>query len=241
MQKLKKSFAYFFLLNRIPSQKFHKQNRVFVYFIYVNYNIMTSFSIEAQIRAKDENCKHLRKARKLPAVVYGKTQEATSLTLDASEFLKLFRKSGESNIINLKFGKNDIEVLVHNFQKDPVSGEFTHVDFFALTRGEKLKTMIHLNFTGVSEAVKEGAVLEELQKEIEVSVLPKDLVDHIDVDISVLKEFDSNIKASELNVPTTMTLLTPAEEVIIMAAKPKKIVEETNDTEETTTEETPEA
>jgi ribosomal protein L25 (general stress protein Ctc) len=54
---------------------------------------MTSFSIEAQIRAKNENCKHLRKARKLPAVVYGKTQEPISLTLDSSEFLKLFRKT----------------------------------------------------------------------------------------------------------------------------------------------------
>jgi ribosomal protein L25 (general stress protein Ctc) len=43
---------------------------------------MTSFSIEAQIRAKDENCKHLRKERKLPGVVYGRKQEAISLTLD---------------------------------------------------------------------------------------------------------------------------------------------------------------
>jgi len=201
---------------------------------------MTSFSIEAQIRAKDENCKHLRKARKLPAVVYGKNQESTSLTLDPSDFLRLYRKAGESNIINLKFGKNDVEVLVHDFQKDPITGDFTHVDFFALTRGEKLKTMIHLNFTGVSEAVKEGAVLEELVKEVEVSVLPKDLVDHIDVDLSVLKEFDSNIKASELNIPSTMTLLTPAEEVIVMAGKPKKVAEETT-TEEATTEETTEA
>jgi large subunit ribosomal protein L25 len=89
--------------------------------------------------------------------------------------------------------------------------------------------MIHLNFTGVSDAVKEGAVLEELQKEIEVSVLPKDLVDHIDVDLSVLKEFDSNIKASELNIPSTMTLLTPADEVIVIAAKPKKVEEVSTD------------
>jgi len=107
---------------------------------------MTSFSIEAQIRAKDEDCKHLRKARKLPAIVYGKNQEPISLTLDSSEFLKLFRKTGESNIINLKVGKKEIEVLVHDFQKEPVSGEFIHIDFFALTRGEKLTTKVHLNF-----------------------------------------------------------------------------------------------
>jgi ribosomal protein L25 (general stress protein Ctc) len=54
---------------------------------------MTSFSIDAQIRAKDENCKHLRKQRKLPGVVYGKNQEPISLTLDSSDFLKLFRKA----------------------------------------------------------------------------------------------------------------------------------------------------
>jgi len=184
---------------------------------------MTSFSIEAQIRAKDENCKHLRKARKLPAVVYGKNQEPISLTLDASEFLKLFRKTGESSIINIKIGKKDIEVLVHQFQKEPVSGEFIHVDFYALTRGEKLKTMVSLNFIGNSEAVKEGAILEELHKEIEIQVLPKDLVHSIDVDLSVLKEFDSHIKVSDIKVPDTIEILTSPEEVVVMAAKPKKV------------------
>jgi len=183
---------------------------------------MTSFSIEAQIRAKDEDCKHLRKARKLPAVVYGRKQEAISLTLDASEFLKLFRKSWESNIINLKIWKKEIEVLVHEYQLEPVSGDFIHVDFFALTRGEKLKTMIPLNFIWESAAIKEGAILEELQKEIEISVLPKDLVDHIDVDLRSLVEFDSNIKVSDIKVPDTIQILTPADEVIVIAGKPKK-------------------
>lgn len=183
---------------------------------------MTSFSIEAQIRAKDENCKHLRKQRKLPWVVYGKNQEAISLTLDASEFLKLYRKAWESTIINLKVGKKEIEVLVHDYQKDPVLGDFMHVDFFALTRGEKLNTKVALNFVWESEAVKEWAILEELQKEIEVSVLPKDLVDHIDVDISVLKEFDTNIKVSDIVIPDTIEILSPADEVVVLVAKPKK-------------------
>lgn len=190
---------------------------------------MTSFSIEAQVRAKDEDCKHLRKARKLPAVVYGRKQEPISLTLDSSEFLKLFRKTWESNIINLQIGKKEIEVLVHQYQKEPVSGEFIHVDFIALIRGEKVHTKIHLNFIGTSDAVKEGGILEELQKEIEVSVLPKDLVDHIDVDISVLKEFDTNLKVSDIVVPDTIQILSPADEVIVLVAKPKvaEVIEDT--------------
>ena len=186
---------------------------------------MTSFSIEAQVRAKDEDCKHLRKASKLPAVVYGRKQEAISITLDAMEFLKLFRKAWESSIINLKVGKLDIEVLVHQFQLEPVSGAFIHVDFFALVRGEKLTTKVALNFIGDSAAVKEGAILEELNKEIEISCLPKDLVPSIDVDISVLKEFDSNIKVSDIKVPDTIEILSPMNEVVVLAAKPKKVEE----------------
>lgn len=182
---------------------------------------MTSFSIEAQIRAKDENCKHLRKERKLPWVVYGKNQEPISLTLDGSEFLKLFRKSGESNIINLKVGKKDIDVLVHDFQKEPVSGEFMHVDFFALTKGEKVTTKVHLNFIWESMAVREGAILEELQKEIEINCLPTDLVDHIDVDLSRLKEMDDNIKVSDIEVSDKITITSPMDEVVAIAGKPK--------------------
>lgn len=210
----------------MPKQIFLTKEK-FTYFIILLKKIMASFSIEAQIRAKDENCKHLRKEGLLPAVVYGRNQEAISLNLNGSEFLKLFRKTGESNIINLKVGKKEIEVLVHDYQKEPVSGEFIHIDFFALTRGEKLTTKVHLNFIWESAAVKEGAILEELQKELEISVLPKDLVDHIDIDLSVLVNAEDNIKVSDLVLPETITMLSPANEVIVLAGKPKVKTEDT--------------
>jgi large subunit ribosomal protein L25 len=107
---------------------------------------MTSFAIIADIRDTNQKTSEIRKSRKVPGVVYGKTQEPISLVCDSSEFLKLHRKAGESNIINLKVGKVELEVLVHQTQKHPVSGEFTHVDFYAITRGEKLTTHIHFNF-----------------------------------------------------------------------------------------------
>ncbi len=198
---------------------------------------MSSFSIEAQVRAKDENCKHLRKQRILPWVVYGKNQEAISLKINYSDFLKVFREAWESTIINLKVGKKDIEVLIHDYQKEPVTGDFIHVDFLAITRWEKLKTTIALNFVWDSEAVKEGAILEELQKEIEVEVLPKDLVESIDVDLSLLKEFDSHIKVSDLNIPDNIKVLTPMDEVLVIAARPKRAEvdkkEENQESEET--------
>jgi len=82
--------------------------------------------------------------------------------------------------------------------------------------------MVALNFIGDSAAVKEGAILEELNKEIEITCLPKDLVPSIDVDLTSLVEFDSNIKVSDLKVPSTIEILSPADEVLVIAAKPKK-------------------
>ena len=193
---------------------------------------MTSFSIEAQVRAKDENCKHLRKQRILPWVVYGKNQEPISLKMNYSDFLKVFREAWESTIINLKVGNKTIETVIHEYQKEPVTWDFIHVDFFALTRWETLKTKVPLVFVWESEAVKQWAVLEELYKELEIEVLPKDLIDHIDVDLSLLKEFDDNIKVSDLKLPNSIKVLDAQDAVLAIAARPKKENEEENTTEE---------
>lgn len=200
---------------------------------------MEKFNITADVRAVDESTKHLRANKKLPAVVYGKSQEAISLTLDYSEFLKMFRKAWESSIINLKVGKKEIEVLVHSFQQEPVSGDYIHVDFYALTRGEAVTTKVHLSFIGESPAVKEGGILEELTKEIEVKCLPRDLVNHFDVDLSLLKEIGDNIKASDLNLWEKYELVTSEEEVLVLISKPKvekEPEEEVTEGEETTEE-----
>ena len=191
---------------------------------------MEKFNLTAEIRTlgdrnKQQN-KKLRNNKKIPAVVYGKNQEPISIILDYSEFLKTFRKTGESTIINLKVGKKDIEVIVHDLQHEPVSGDYMHIDFYALTRWEALTTKIQLNFIWESAAVKEGGILEELNKEVEVKCLPKHLVEHFDVDLSLLKEIGDNIKASEINISDDFELLTPADDVIVLIGKPKKIEEE---------------
>lgn len=161
---------------------------------------MTTFAISADIRDTSEKTSHIRASKKVPGVVYGKTQEPISLMLDSSDFLRLYRKAGESSIIDLKVGKLDLEVLVHQTQKHPVSGDFTHVDFYAITRGEKLSTKIALNFVGEAPAAKEGAIIQELVKEVEVHCLPRNLVDHFDVDLSLLKAEGDTVRFEDLGV-----------------------------------------
>lgn len=186
---------------------------------------MENINLNADIRTTEEKLSEVRSSKMIPAIVYGKHQESLLLKMDNSDFLRAFRKAGESHIINLKAGKENIEVLIHDIQREPVSGEFLHIDFYAITRGEKVHTNINLEFIWESKAVKEWAILDEHIKEIEVKVLPKNLIDSIKVDLSNLKEIGDSIKISELNIDTEKFDIVTADTIVVSATKPAKIEE----------------
>lgn len=190
---------------------------------------MEKLILNAETRSTEGKISEVRAAKMIPAVVYGKSQEPISIKINYSEFLKLFRVSGESHIINLKVGKKSIDVLVHDLQRHPVSGDFRHIDFFAITKGQAVTTHIHFNFIGESAAVKEGAILDEHLKEIEVKCLPTDLVDSFDVDLSKLVEMGDHIKVSDLALGDKFEVLTNADGVVVSATIPKKVEEVSNE------------
>jgi len=133
----------------------------------------------------------------------------------------------------LKVGKVELEVLVHQTQKHPVMGDFTHIDFYAITRGEKLTTNIHLNFVGEAPAAKEGMLIQEVIKEIEVSCLPRDLKDHFDVDISTIVGEGDTIKVSDLGIDSEKYELSlNDDDVIVTCSVPRVVEEESEETEE---------
>ncbi len=189
---------------------------------------MENLNLNAQIRNTEEKNKEIRAAKMIPAVVYWKKQEPIAIKIDYSEFLKLFRISWESHIINIKIEKKSIEVLVHDIQREPVNWDFQHIDFIAITKGEKVHTKIHLSFVGNSKAIKEGAILEEHIKEIEVKVLPKDLVDSFVVDLSKLVEIWDVIRISDLEISDKFEIHANSDDIVVSANKPAKVeIEET--------------
>lgn len=187
---------------------------------------MKDLILQAHKRSSEEKTKELRVKRIVPAVVYGKKQTPISLKIDASDLLRMYRVAWESHIIllDIEGEKEKLEVLIHDFQKEPVSWEFIHMDFFALTRWEKLTTKIQLLFTWESEAVKLGALLNENVKELEVSCLPSDLVDNFTVNLSSLVQFDDVIRLSDLNIDETKYDIhhLHSNDTIAVASKPAK-------------------
>jgi len=157
-----------------------------------------------------------------PAVLYGRGVESQSLTLNKVEFDKIFALAGESNLINIDYGDGAVKVLVKDTQRDVLKGTISHVDFYQVNMKEKVKALIPLHFIGESKVVREsGGMLNREFDEIEVECLPGDLVDHIDVDVSVLETFEDVIKISDLNIPKGMELVSETDDVVAMIIKPK--------------------
>jgi len=176
--------------------------------------------------------KNLRKEGVLPGTVYGNTIEPISIQVAGDEFIKTFKQTGETGIINLTVGSNVHPVLVKNVQLDPVSSLPIHVEFHQVNLKEKIKVNIPILLTGESQAVKEKTgTLLQLLNEIEVEALPTELPEHIEVDVSSLVAVNDHIMVQNLAIPHGVTLITDPEIMVVkigalLAPEPEPVVAE---------------
>jgi large subunit ribosomal protein L25 len=181
---------------------------------------MTDFKF-ATTERKD-SAKAARSNGMIPAVIYGNDYKNQNLCLEEVGFARLYKEAGTSNLVDLKVADDDIKVLIHDVQHHPVSGKILHVDFYKVNMKEKIKTEIPLEFTGESTLVidQEGSFIVN-RDHVEVECLPSDLVDHINVDISGLTDFEQNIKVADLKIPEGLEILDDSEEVVALVQPPR--------------------
>lgn len=194
-------------------------------------------SIKVKKRTKEEKPKKIRKEGQIPAVLYGPEVGNILLKLDLKDFKEVYKSAGETTLISLEFddGKK-YEALIHDWDTDPITGEFIHVDFFQPSLKEETEVEVPLKFVGESPAVKNfGGILVKEMTEIEVRGLPQNLPHEIEVDISKLKNIDDEIKVSDLKVPEGIKILRGGEEVVALVVAPEK--EEIEERKEETIEE----
>ncbi len=169
--------------------------------------------------------------RKIPAVLYGHKVENKNIWVDATEFMRAFREAGESTIIKLTLDKEEKNVLIHDYQVDPILNEIIHIDFFQVKMDEEVTTDISINITGESPAVKNmGGTLTNADS-LTVRALPGDLPSEFNVDISVLKDFDSVVSVKDLDVNDNVEILADENQVIASVSAPRSQaeVDATND------------
>ncbi len=173
------------------------------------------FMIKAKKRDALVKPDALRRDGELPAVLYGAGKESASISAPAASFKKMWREAGESSTVKVFVGNDDFDVLIHEVQVHPVTGEPIHADFLAVDMHKKIKVKVPLEFTGVSEAVKSGlGNLVKVLYEVEVEALPKDLPHVLSVGISKLKTLSDNIVVSEIQLPLGVLMITGGNEIV---------------------------
>jgi len=169
--------------------------------------------------------KNVAKSRLLgliPGNVYGSGFESESVFVKISDFQKAFGHAGETGLIDLKIGAERTKpVLVRNMQFGPVRGELLHIDFYQVNLKEPVRVWVPIVLIGEElEMVHLGeAVVLNPVSEIEIEALPDELIDKVEVDISVLKAIDDAVTVAELAINRDLvTVITPEEEVVIKLA-----------------------
>ncbi|MEI6835745.1 MAG: 50S ribosomal protein L25 [Candidatus Falkowbacteria bacterium] len=158
----------------------------------------------------------------VPAILYGRGVASVSLKVRRGDLDKVVGLAGESNLILLEHEGGKVKVLIKEIQRSGLNGSLLHVDFFQVNMTSKINTEIPLHFVGESKAIKEmsGSLIKDIDS-LEVECLPGDLVDHIDVDISVLKEFHDEISTSDLILPKGIELASDVNRIIASVIPPR--------------------
>jgi large subunit ribosomal protein L25 len=171
----------------------------------------------------------LRRAGKLPAVLYGHLIESTPIMLDAHETSLTLSKLTSSSLVTVDLDGTEYPSLVRQKQRDPLKNRLLHLDFQVISLTEKIRTKIGIELTGKSPAVKDfNAVIVTGLTELEVECMPQDLPQRISVDITGLAEIGAGIHVRDIVLSEKVEVLDDMDEMIAVASATKEepIVEE---------------
>ncbi len=188
---------------------------------------MEQKNLSAEIRketGKNEN-NRLRKAGFIPAVLYAHGK-AETLKIPKKEFNKIFKGHiSESVILNVNIAGGTTEMAyIKDYQKEPVSGDISHLDLYKVFKDEKIRTKVEIHLSGVAKGLKMGGVLEVYDRFLEIECFPMDLPEKIEVDVTNLM-LNETIHAEDLKLGEKIKILTSSKTMIAAVHEPKAVEE----------------
>lgn len=177
---------------------------------------------EPRIETGTGAARRLRRAGKIPAVLYG-DGSAQPILVDGREFRRF--DHGGVGILTLEVqGQKATTAMIKEIQRDPMRDDVTHVDFMKVKMTDTVHTTVPITLAGEAPGVKMGGVLQHALWEVEVQAQAKDIPSAIEVDISKL-EMGGSIHVADLEAPSGVEFLTPPEASIVTILAPTLHVE----------------
>ncbi|HEU4744521.1 MAG TPA: 50S ribosomal protein L25 [Anaerolineales bacterium] len=162
--------------------------------------------------------KAMRRAGKLPAVIYGRHTDPIVVSLDGHSASLVLGRLTSSSLVTIELDGKEYPALVREKQRDYIKNRLLHVDFLTVSLTETLRASVAVNLVGVSAAVKDyNAVLVTNLQSLEVECLPTDLPERIDIDISVLARPGDGIRVRDVKVSDKVRLLDDPDTMVAVA------------------------
>jgi len=156
--------------------------------------------------------RRLRRESKVPGVVYGAGKEATAIQLDHKDlWFKLKTEAFHASILDMEIGSDKSQVLLRDYQMHPFKPLILHADFQRVAADRKIHMRVPLHFINeaTSPGVKvAGGLVEHVMKELEISCLPKDLPEYLEVDLGNLQAGHS-LHLSSITLPPGVEAIVP--------------------------------
>jgi large subunit ribosomal protein L25 len=148
--------------------------------------------------------RRLRRAGKVPAIVYGAGREPRAVTFERNSLMhQMENESFFSSVLNVKIGKNNRQCILKDVQMHPARREVMHLDLQRIVEGELIRMTVPVHFLNEETAVGVkvgGGTVAHMMSEVEVSCLPANLPEYLDLDIGEL-ELDETLYLSDIKLP----------------------------------------
>ena len=195
----------------------------------------TALDLESREISNSRAVRRLRRAGKVPGVVYGGEDGPVPIQVDARVLRLALAHSGA--VIDVKVdGQNATPAVLKDQQRDPVKGTVIHIDLLRVRLDQAIQATVPLELTGAEEAPgsKEGGVLEHITRELNIEALPTDIPDVITHDVSAM-EINDTVTLEAVRIPSGVTLLDDPEETVVATLTPPRLqIEEEEEIEEET-------
>ncbi|MFD1449359.1 50S ribosomal protein L25/general stress protein Ctc [Oceanobacillus sojae] len=174
----------------------------------------------------------IRNSGRIPAVVYGKNKDPKTVSVDSVDLVKTVRDEGRNAVISLQVeGSDSVDVMLHDYQIDPIKDDLLHADFYIVNMSEEMDVEVSLRLEGESKGEKEGGVLQQPFYEVQVRAKPNDIPEEIVVDVSELDVNDS-LSISDLKVTGNYEFLDDPDTTIASVVPPTTEEDLETDTDE---------
>jgi large subunit ribosomal protein L25 len=169
---------------------------------------------------RKSNLRMLRENGRIPAIVYGVNMESRPVSINSKDLIKTIRDNGRNSVISLDMAGSPCNVILTDYQADPINKEILHADFLAVDMNSEVQVQVRVQLDGEAAGVKDGGVLQQPLHEVTVSATPDHIPTAIHVDVAHL-QVGEHYTIADITMDHHYSIHHDVDEVIVSILPPK--------------------